>query len=110
MSYRTILYRLADAPNAKNIWAQFQVEHRNRFGKTLAGVDEPERLRAEDFRSPAPRSREPERLRDTDFRVKGRLSRLVRAAVEEKKITLQRAAEILGLNEEKMAEYTRSWV
>jgi Zn-dependent peptidase ImmA (M78 family)/DNA-binding XRE family transcriptional regulator len=109
VSYRTVLYRLADAPNAKNIWVRIQVEHRNRFGKTLGGADEPQRLRSEDFRMPGPRAEEPERLRDADF-VKGRLSRLVRAAVEKKKIPLERAAEILGVDDEARAEYARSWV
>jgi Zn-dependent peptidase ImmA (M78 family)/transcriptional regulator with XRE-family HTH domain len=109
VSYRTVLYRLADDPNAKNIWMRIQVEHRNRFGKTLGGADEPQRLRREDFRMPGPRADEPERLREADF-VKGRLSRLVRAAVEKKKITFDRAAEILGIEHDAMAEYARSWV
>jgi Zn-dependent peptidase ImmA (M78 family)/DNA-binding XRE family transcriptional regulator len=109
VSYRTVLYRLADSQNAKNVWVRIQVEHRNRFGRTLGGKDEPQQLRREDFRAPAPRAGEPERLDEWDF-VKDRLSRLVRTAVESKKITLARAAEILGLDEGTMEEYARSWV
>ena len=108
VSYRAVLYRIASTGNTTNVWMRFQVEYRGLTGRTLLRADEPQRLRREAFRAPAPRADEPERLDQYDF-VKDRLSNLVRRGVESKKISLSRAAEILGTDEETMSEYAASW-
>jgi hypothetical protein len=106
VSYRAVLYRIASTRNVKNVWAQFQGEYKSLYGGTLLGAEEPQHLTHEDFRAPAPR--EPDRLDEWDF-VKDRLSLLVRRAVEKKKITTARAAEILETDEATMEEYAKSW-
>jgi predicted HTH domain antitoxin len=44
-----------------------------------------------------------------DF-IQDRLSRLVRKAVEQEKISLGRGAEVLGLSLQDMRDLTASWV
>jgi len=53
-------------------------------------------------------SREPNRLDPSDF-MEDRLKRLVRRALEEQKITMSRAAEILGLDLVVMKELSAWW-
>jgi Zn-dependent peptidase ImmA (M78 family)/transcriptional regulator with XRE-family HTH domain len=111
VSYRSVLYRIAARSSSpKDVWIRFQVEHRKRAGRTLGGADEPERLLAGDFRGrPAARvADEPQRLVEADF-MKDRLSRLVRLAVDQEAITLERAAEILRIDLEQMKDRARSW-
>ncbi len=52
---------------------------------------------------------EPKRLCDADF-GEARLSRLVRRALEEQRITRSRAAEILGLTVEDMMQLMEDWL
>jgi len=52
---------------------------------------------------------EPNHLVPVDF-VQDRLNRLVRRAVEEKEISMSRAAEILRLDLNEMRELANSWV
>ena len=91
VSYKTVLYRIAQTRGVKNIWARFQAEYRNSMGTTLGGKDEPERLREADF-------------------VTDRLSGLVRKAFEAGQISIERAADVLGKDVETMARDARSWV
>lgn len=113
VSYRTVLYRLAEGANDKaQIWRGFQVEYKRHYGKTLLKDDEPEALAADAFQASFPESSpagEPEKLSRADF-VEDRLSRLVRKAVERSAITLSRAAEILHLSLPAMRQLSASWV
>ena len=113
VSYRTVLFRLSqDVEDKAAFWKSFQVQYKQRFGKTLLKRDEPEALVADAFRASAPeasRAGEPERLSKIDF-VQDRLFLLVRKAVEGNIITLSRGAEILGLTVNEMRELSRSWV
>ena len=111
VSYRTVLYRLSESMGAE-VWKIFQLQYRQRSGRTLLRKDEPEALASDAFRASAPESSsadEPERLSKADF-IEDRLSRLVRKAVETSVITLSRGAEILGLSKLEMRELSASWV
>ena len=57
---------------------------------------------------PFPEGSEPFGLKSFDFYA-DRLSRLVRRAVEEEKISISRAAEILNVSSEQMMERIAEW-
>jgi predicted XRE-type DNA-binding protein len=76
-----------------------------------AKTDEPDALAPEDFRSAGPAAKaadEPEHLLEDDF-VKDRLHRLVRHAVEQKRLSIPRAAKVLGIDVATMRELATSW-
>ena len=87
VSYKTVLHRLVETGREpKEVWRNFQVQHKRQFGKTLRKVDEPERLEAGEFRLDWSRSGEPEGLSESDF-VQDRLYGLVRSALEKEVIS-----------------------
>ena len=109
VSYKTVLYRLVESGReTSDVWRAFQGQHRGYFGKTLRKTDEPEALEKSEFAWNWSRSGEPAGLSRHDF-IEGRLSRLVRRALEEERISLGRAAEILGLNRDDMRTQAREW-
>ena len=109
VSYKTVLYRLVESGReTSDVWRAFQVQHRRYFGKTLRKTDEPEALQKSEFAWNWSRSGEPAGLSEHDF-VEDRLSRLARRALEEERISLGRAAEILGLTRDEMRQKTREW-
>ena len=109
VSYKTVLYRLVESGReTPNVWHEFQSQHRRNFGKTLRKTEEPEALRKSEFAWNWSRSGEPAGLSEHDF-VEDRLSRLVRRALEEERISLGRAAEILGLPRDEMRKQAREW-
>ena len=109
VSYQTVLHRLAASEReAPGVWRVFQRQHREQFGKTLRKTDEAEPLRKSEFAWSWRRSGEPAGLSRHDF-VEDRLARLVRRAVEERRVSLGRAAEILGLTREEMRRQARAW-
>lgn len=100
VSYKTVIRRLIDGGVAdKSLYRKFAVAYRNRTARTLKFKDEP---------LPLTKSEEPCRLDPCDF-VEDRLGRLVRDALKENKITLSRAAEILGLRIEEMRHWVAAW-
>lgn len=112
VSYRTVLYRLSEHGYGSDLWMQFQVAHKRRFGHGLTKTDEPQGLRPTDFRAAIVEPRaadEPRRLSSDDF-VEDRLCSLVRAAVDKQMISVGRAAEILGVDLRTMREHVASWV
>lgn len=113
VSYRTVLYRLAPSYRGPgNIWVRFQRDYRQRYGRALLRDDEPDALAQDAFRASFPEDRsagEPDKLSPKDF-MQDRLSRLVRKAVEQEKISLDRGAEIMGLSLQDMRDLTASWV
>ena len=110
VSYKTVLYRLVESGRRKpEVWRTFQKQHHHAFGKMLRKTDEPEALQKSEFAWNWSRSGEPAGLSQHDF-VGDRLSRLVRRALEKQKISLGRAAEILGLRREDMREQARGWI
>ena len=113
VSYKTVLYRLAETAKPKfNIWQRFQSDYKARHGRTLMKEDEPEALAADAFKASFPeaaKAREPEDLSGADF-VEDRLSRLVRHAVEAGSISLGRAAEVLQLSLPEMRALAGAWV
>jgi Zn-dependent peptidase ImmA (M78 family)/transcriptional regulator with XRE-family HTH domain len=113
VSYATVLYRVATTTAVGDkVWPIFAGAYKQRFGRSLVKVEEADGLAPEEFRqgSPAPgRADEPEHLRPWGF-AHDRLSRLVRRAVEEERISLSRAAEILGLDLETMRARANFWL
>ena len=109
VSYKTVLYRLVESGReASDVWRAFQGQHRGHFGKTLRKADEPNSLGASEFAWNWGRSGEPAGLNQHDF-IEDRLSRLVRQALERGRISLGRAAEILGITREAMRTQAREW-
>jgi hypothetical protein len=113
VSYRTVLHRLAAGYRGPgNIWARFQMEYKRRSGRALLRADEPDALAQDAFRASFPEDRsagEPDSLSPVDF-LQDRLSRLVRKAIEQEKISLGRGAEVLGISLQDMRDLTASWV
>lgn len=110
VSYRTVLYRISESVG-NDIWRRFNAAYAKKFGYSLKGSDEPMALDPSSFHCDPEvlRANEPEAISHRHF-VEDRLSRLVRLAVEEEKISLSRGAEILGYNLVKMREIASSWV
>ena len=110
VSYKTVLYRLVESGReTSDVWRAFQGQHRGHFGKTLRKTDEPDALGASEFAWNWSRSGEPAGLNQHDF-IEDRLSRLVRQALERGRISLGRAAEILGITrQEAMRKQAREW-
>ena len=109
VSYKTVLYRLVESGReTRKVWQAFQSQHKAYFGKTLRKVDEPRALKKSEFAWGWPRSGEPAGLTRHDF-MEDRLHRLVRLAVERERISLGRAAEILGRDREDMRRLAAGW-
>ena len=109
VSYKTVLHRLVESRReTSDVWRTFQGQHRSYFGKTLRKTDEPNAMGKSEFAWNWSRSGEPAGLSKHDF-VEDRLSRLVRQAVESERISLGRAAEILGLTREQMRKRAGEW-
>ena len=110
VSYMTVLRRLVETDReTPDVWRAFQHQYRERFGKTLRRVEEPDALEKSEFAWDWRRSGEPAGLSEHDF-VEDRLSRLVRRALEAERISLGRAAEILGVTRDEMRKQAREWV
>ena len=105
-----MLYRL-DETEPFNVWAKFNVEYKRKTGKSIGNKSEPEAISSElYFQSPeSSRRNEPETMSRSYF-IEERLKKLIRIAVEQNHITLNRAAEILKLSTSEMREITSSWV
>ena len=109
VSYMTVLRRLVETGReTSDVWRAFQRQHRERFGKTLRRIEEPEALEKSEFTWNWRRSGEPAGLSEHDF-IEDRLSRLVRRALEDELISVGRAAEILGLTRDEMRKQAREW-
>ena len=112
VSYKTVLHRIANLlPNSGNIWARFHFDYKKNYGKPLLRNDEPDALAKDAFRASFPEHRinvEPEKLSPADFKH-GRFIHLVKKALEEKKISLGRGAEILQITRQELRELAKSW-
>ncbi len=100
VSYKTVIRRLIDeGVTDRTLYRKFAVAYRRRTGRTLKFKDEPQ---------PLTKSEEPCRLDPCDF-IEDKLGRLVRDALQDNKITLSRAAEVLDLSIEEMRRGVASW-
>ena len=98
VSYKTVLFRLIEKGVVdQSIWRRFKVIYEQRYRRNLSFKEEP-------FSEGA----EPLGMESIDF-VGDRLSRLTRRAVEEEKISVSRAAEILGLSVDEMMGRLAEW-
>ncbi|MFN8630064.1 MAG: XRE family transcriptional regulator [Chloroflexota bacterium] len=110
VSYRTVLYRLGEL-GVSDVWPRFMAQARGRLGKSLTRTDEPDPLSADARGSAAPeplRGREPDELSPSDFDPDRRM-RLIRRALDEQRISMSKAAEILGLDVPTMRDLHQSW-
>lgn len=110
VSYRTVLHRL-DELGIKDVWPRFMAQAKARMGRSLSRIDEPDPLApaARGTAAPEPlRGREPYELAPSDFEP-DRRKRLVRRALDERRISMSRAAEILGLDLRRMRDLNQSW-
>jgi Zn-dependent peptidase ImmA (M78 family)/DNA-binding XRE family transcriptional regulator len=110
VSYRTVLHRL-DEHGLKDVWPRFMAQAKVHLGRALTRTDEPDPLSpaARGTAAPEPlRGREPFELVPSDFDPDRRM-RLIRRALDERRMSLSRAAEILGLDLRKMRELHQSW-
>jgi Zn-dependent peptidase ImmA (M78 family) len=113
VSYKTILIRLLQKGLTDNsIWARFQSQYQRQYGRTLKLKEEPKAISSDQFAKSVSgadeRFKEPSKLDRSDF-MEDRLRGLVRKALEENKITVSRAAEILGLDVASMKEELAAW-
>lgn len=109
VSYRTVLYRLKENNIADgSIWQEFHKLLFRKYKRSIGGKVEPEPSDPEAF-SPILRSQEKGNLSDYDFQ-EDRLCRLVRKAITEEHITMDRGAQILRINLEEMKEWAANWV
>ncbi|KKL56416.1 hypothetical protein LCGC14_2245630 [marine sediment metagenome] len=101
VSYKTVLYRLIELGLAdKGAWARFGYEYKRQYGEGLGWKEEPKPADEIDV--------EPLSLARPDF-MEGRLSRLVREALDQESISVSRAAEILGVDLQSMRDRIASW-
>lgn len=111
VSYATVLYRLDESKHYSNVWVAFFSQYQRLYGQHLNRKREPVPLLPEEFHSKVTEdkaSREPKRLDDVDF-IEDKLSRLVRKALDEERITRDRAAEILRITPEEMMQLIEDW-
>ncbi len=98
VSYKTVLFRLIEKDAVdKSIWKRFKAIYEQRYRRNLPFKEEPFSEGAEPFG-----------MSSIDF-VGDRLSRLTREAVEGDKISVSRAAEILGLSVDEMMDRLEEW-
>ncbi|MBN2861218.1 MAG: ImmA/IrrE family metallo-endopeptidase, partial [Sphaerochaetaceae bacterium] len=98
VSYKSVLYRLKQKGVVDDtIWFRFPQLYEARYNKKLSYKEEPFLEGSEPFG-----------LKSFDFYA-DRLSRLVRRAVEEDKISISRASEILNVSFEQMMERVAEW-
>jgi len=110
VSYRSVLHRLEEH-GLKDVWPRFMAQAKGRLGRALTRTDEPDPLSpaARGTAAPEPlRGREPFELAPSDFDPDRRM-RLIRRALDERRMSLSRAAEILGLDLRKMRDLHQSW-
>jgi len=102
VSYKTVLRRLIDEHDVDGdlLYKEFYRHYRQRYGKNLTFKEEPEAYVAS--------KDEPNLLDPNDF-IEDRLSRLVRKALENNRISISRAAEILNISPEEMRERVTGW-
>jgi Zn-dependent peptidase ImmA (M78 family)/DNA-binding XRE family transcriptional regulator len=113
VSWKTVVYRLVQLGHLDDkAWAQFQSQYKSKHGRSVSRTEEPQGTKAGAFAGTMAATRagnEPDQLSSSEFQ-EDRLQRLVRKALEEQKISLSRAAEILGRSMAQMRDLTRSWV
>lgn len=100
VSYKAILYRLASRYGMKDIWPKFQIECKRHIGRTLSSKEEL-------FPCSKTRSEEYEELKPHAF-FPDRKNRLVLEALQQEKISISRAAEILEMDLGDFRELYRS--
>ena len=107
------MYRLVQLGHLQDkAWPQFQAQYKAKYGRTLTRAEEPQATNAAYFSGAMVAIRsgnEPNQLSSSEFE-EDRLRRLVRNALEEQRISVSRAAEILGRSMADMRELTRSWL
>jgi Zn-dependent peptidase ImmA (M78 family)/transcriptional regulator with XRE-family HTH domain len=107
VSWKTVAYRVQEMEGDPGVWQRFYAQYKRFYGKSLSGKHEPDAVEGHAF-SAQRAAEEPAQLHASDF-VLDRLERLVRRALEEERITLSRAAAILGLDVRGMRQLHTAW-
>jgi len=98
VSYKTVLYRLTQKGVVDNsIWVRFQQLYEEQYKKRLSFKEEP-----------CLEGSEPFGLKPFNFSA-DRLGRLVRRSLEEDKISISRAAEIMNVSTQQMMKQATEW-
>ncbi len=98
VSYKTVLYRLRQKDVVDNsIWVRFQQLYEEQYKKRLSFKEEP-----------CLEGSEPFGLKSFDFSA-DRLGRLVRRSLEEERISISRAAEIMQVSSQQMMKLATEW-
>ena len=106
VSYQTVLHRLVHTGReSPDVWYAFQKQCRRTPGKGFQKNRAREKYASGEN---GKRTSEPERLSAYDF-ANCRLKRLVQLALEQERISLERAAEILGLDFDQMKRRRSDW-
>lgn len=104
VSWKTVMMRLiANNLLDSSAWRNFHVQYKRKYGVSLKGYKEPNPLPASSFTA-----EEPETLRKTDFPV-NQLESLVSLALDQGKITMSKAAEVMGVSVNEMRKRTAEW-
>jgi Zn-dependent peptidase ImmA (M78 family)/DNA-binding XRE family transcriptional regulator len=108
VSWKTVVMRLLEEKMVKdNVWREFHIQYKQKYNSSLRDHREPSPLQAEEFASSFA-AEEPDNLRKTDFPV-NQLESLVSLALDQEKITMSKAAEVMGLSVNKMREVASGW-
>ena len=108
VSWKTVVMRLIDKGLLGDYaWKEFYSIYNRRTGGSLRGHREPSPLTASEFASELA-SEEPETLRKPDFPV-NQLEALVSLALQKDKITMSKAAEVMGVSVSEMRKTVAGW-
>lgn len=112
VSYQTVLFRLVDLGIfGKEIWPKFNHFFKLQYGRSLSRKEEPDGVLPEAFglnTDNVVAAKEPHKLDSSDF-VVARLKVLTQKALKKEKITMSRAAEILGMDLKSTRNLAASW-
>jgi len=111
VSYMTVLMRLiSNGVVDTTVWSKFPGLFEARYGKKLRRRSEPFPASAAEFMYAGRETKkcEPERLTDSDF-IEDRLDHLVRDALDQQLISIDRAAEILHVSPSNMRDRMDTW-
>lgn len=106
VSYKTVLYRLSNKLSDETMYQKFNTLYNAKYHHDLKDNYEPNPL---DDRNLTPAKDEPEHIHCLPFEDE-RFAGLVRQAYEAEKISISRAAEMLGISAEEMRERISSWL
>ena len=107
VSYRTVLYRLTTLTNNKELYRTFSFLYKKSFGHDLKDNFEPDSLTSLRF---IPTENEYLNKLPGDFFINRRFNSLVRTAYQNKKISLEKAAQLCNISTKDMKQLREAWL